>query len=122
MRLLKVCGFGYNSEVDFDTRLELSFPNKLDGIQLVKENRRFGSDLKLPRMAPETGYQNKLIRSRSRVPGAPGEDDQKEDNNYIFRVRSEERNGKLVRAMYGKIHGDIYIYPPTSMYFILSES
>ena len=107
----------YNSEVDFDTKLELTFPNKFDGIQLIKEDRTVGSALKLPRMAPETGYQNKLVRSRSRVPGTPGENDQKEDNNYIFRIRSEEENGKLVRAMYGKIHGDIYVHPPTSIYF-----
>ncbi len=107
----------YNSEVDFDTKLELTFPNKFDGIQLVKEDRKIGSVLKLPRMAPEASYQKRLIRSRSRVPGKPGEDDQKEDNNYIFRIRSEEKNGKLVRAMYGKIHGDIYIDPPTSIFF-----
>lgn len=107
----------YKSEVDFDSKLELTFPNKFDGIKLVKEDRTVGSALKLPRMAPESGYQDKLIRSRSRLPGKSGEDDQKEENNYIFRIRSEEKNGKLVRAMYGKIHGDIYIHPPTSMYF-----
>jgi len=107
----------YNSEVDFNTTLNITFPNKFDGIQLVKEDRIMGSEFKLPRMAPETGYQNVLIRSRSRVPGKPGENDQRDDNNYIFRIRSEEKNGKLVRAMYGKIQGDIYIHPPTSIYF-----
>ena len=107
----------YNSDVAYDSKLELTFPNKLDGIQLIKEDRTVGSDFKLPRLAPETGYQNKLIRSRSRIPGKSGENDQKEDNNYIFRIRSEEKNGKLVRAMYGKIQGDIFIHPPTSIYF-----
>ena len=106
-----------NSEVDFDTQLELTFPNKFDGIQLVKEDRTVGSALKLPRMAPETGYQNKIMRFRRRVPGTPGEDDQKEDSNYIFRIRSEEKNGKLVRAMYGKIHGDIYFDPSRPILF-----
>jgi hypothetical protein len=95
-------------EDDFNKKLEVTFPNKFDGIQLVKEDRRLGSILKLPRRAPETGYTGKLLRSRSMTPGKPRQEDSKEDNNYIFRVRSEENNGKLVRAMYGKIHGDIY--------------
>jgi len=33
------------------------------------------------------------------------------DNNYFFRVRSEERNGKLIRAMYGKIQGEMKVQP-----------
>jgi hypothetical protein len=107
----------YKSEDDYDTKLELSFPNKFDGIQIIKEDRAIGSELKLSRIAPETGYQNKLIRSRSRAPGKSGENDQKEDNNYIFRIRSEENNGKFVRAMYGKIQGDIFVHPPSSIYF-----
>jgi hypothetical protein len=107
----------YNSEVDYDAKLELTFVNKFDGIQLVKENRKYGSELKLPRTAPTTGYENKLIRSLSRRPNETGKGNQGEDNNYIFRIRSEEKNGKLVRAMYGKIHGDIFIHPPMSIYF-----
>jgi len=100
-------GGKYNSEYDFNNTLTLEFTNKFDGIQLVTENRRFGSQFKLPRTAPETGYQSKLIRSESRAPGQPYKSDRKEDNNYIFRIRSEEKNGKLIRAMYGKIQGDI---------------
>jgi hypothetical protein len=97
----------YKNEYEYDNTLTLTFANKLDGIQLITEDRKFGSQFKLPRTAPETGYQNKLIRSESRVPGQPYKSDSKEDNNYIFRIRSEEKNGKLIRAMYGKIQGDI---------------
>lgn len=97
----------YNNEYDYNNTLTLTFANKFDGIQLVTEDRRFGSEFKLPRTAPEAGYQNKLIRSESRTPGQPYKSDSKEDNNYIFRIRSEEKNGKLLRAMYGKIQGDI---------------
>lgn len=97
----------YNNEYDYNNTLTLTFANKFDGIQLVTEDRRLGSQFKLPRNAPETGYKNKLIRSESRVPGQPYKSDSKEDNNYIFRIRSEEKNGKLIRAMYGKIQGDI---------------
>lgn len=97
----------YNNEYDYDNTLTLTFANKFDGIQLVTEDRRFGSQFKLPRIAPETGYQSKLIRSKSRTPGQPYKSDSKEDNNYIFRIRSEEKNGEQIRAMYGKIQGDI---------------
>jgi len=97
----------YTKEDDFNKKLEVKFPNKFDGIQLIKENRKQGSMLKLPRQAPEFGYKDRLIRSRSRTPGNPLKEDTAEDYNYIFRVRSEEKDGKLIRAMYGKIHGDI---------------
>lgn len=104
--LFKLTG-KYVNDYEFDAKLEISFPNKFDGIQLVKEDRSQGSMLKLPRFAPETGYQSKLTKSKSRSPGNPLKQDSQDDNNYIFRIRSEERNGKLIRAMYGKIQGDI---------------
>jgi len=97
----------YNNEYEFDNTLTLTFANKFDGIQLVTEDLKFGSQFKLPRFAPETGYQNILTRYESRTPGQPYKSDSKEDNNYIFRIRSEEKNGKLLRAMYGKFQGDI---------------
>lgn len=97
----------YNNEYEFDNTLTLTFANKFDGIQLVTEDRKFGSRFKLPRFAPETGYKNILTKSESRTPGQPYKSDSKEDNNYIFRIRSEEKNGKLLRAMYGKFQGDI---------------
>lgn len=97
----------YNNEHEYDNTLTLTFSNKHDGIHHVSEDRKLGSKFKLPRFAPETGYKNKLTKSISRTPGQPYKSDSKEDNNYIFRIRSEEKNGKLLRAMYGKIQGDI---------------
>ena len=87
-----------------------NFPGKFDGIQLYKEDIRSGSSFKLPRFAPEGGYQNSLIRTMKAVPSVY-EKNTSADNNYFFRVRSEESNGKLVRAMYGKIQGDIEFRP-----------
>lgn len=98
----------FKSIYEYDGTLTLTFSNKYDGIQLVKEDRRYGSSLKLPRFAPENGYQKKLVKHNKREsPSKPTENDFKEDNNYIFRIRSEEKDGKLKRAMYGKIQGDI---------------
>ncbi len=101
----------YKDDWDFDSTLIITFPNKHDGIQLIKENRKHGSMFKLPRFAPKTGYHAKLIRKTKRSPGKPLESDFADDNNYIFRVRSEEKDGKLVRAMYGKIQGDVQVEP-----------
>jgi hypothetical protein len=99
---------------DFDCILTMTFSNKLDGILLVKENRTSGSVFKLPRNAPKKGYDAKFVRTVKSVPGQPVKFNFKEDNNYIFRVRSEQKNGKLLRAMYGKIHGDIKFEPRRS--------
>ncbi|MBI5074278.1 MAG: hypothetical protein HZB62_03755 [Nitrospirae bacterium] len=101
----------YVSGYDYDANLTITFPNKFDGIQVIKDNRKGGSVFKLPRHASEEGYQNKLTRYiKSKGPGLL-ESDFKDDNNYIFRVRSEVKDGKLIKAMYGKIQGDISFFP-----------
>ncbi len=104
----------YVSDDDFDSTLTITFPSKFDGIQLVKEDRRNGSMFKLPRFAPEDGYQQKLIKRSKRTPAGPYIDDFEDNNNYIFRVRSEMREGKLLRALYGKIQGDVTFSPRVS--------
>lgn len=101
----------YVNGYDYDANLMITFPNKFDGIQVIEDNRKGGSVFKLPRHAPEEGYQNKLTRNiKSKGPGVL-ESDSKDDNNYIFRVRSEVKDGKLIKAMYGKIQGDIGLFP-----------
>jgi hypothetical protein len=100
----------YVSMSDFDAMLTVTFSNKSDGIQLVKEERGYfgeGSWFQLPRLAPETGYKSKLVKKISLTDPRffPGESD---DNNYIFRVRTKlDEEGKIVEAMYGKILGDM---------------
>ncbi|MHB8881219.1 MAG: Ig-like domain-containing protein [Thermodesulfovibrionales bacterium] len=104
----------FKSRDDFDSTLVVTFPNKFDGIQVVKENLKGGSMFKLPRYAPEDGYLKKIThRKIGKGMGAPT-DDYGADNNYIFRVRSEEKDGKLIRAMYGKINGEIRFDPMNS--------
>lgn len=101
----------YKNTANFEATLTLTFSNKYDGIQIIKDDRggvfSQGSRYNLPRQAPENGYQAKLVKRISR--GIYGwHDDKAADNNYIFRVRSEvDEEGKLKRAMYGKIRGEI---------------
>lgn len=101
----------FSNDLEFDSTLTITFVNKFDGIQLIKEDRAFGSQLKLPRFAPETGYANKLVCIIKRSIGKALESNSQKENNYFFRVRTEEKDGKLIRAMYGKIQGDIEFDP-----------
>lgn len=102
------------SRDEFDSTLTVSFSKKFDGIQLLKDDRKSGSEFKLPRFAPEDGYRGDAVFTRRSQIGKSAEASYSKDNNYIFRTRSEERNGKLLRAMYGKIQGDISFEPTSS--------
>lgn len=104
----------FKSRDEFDATLTVTFSDKFDGIQAVKENLRYGSTFKLPRYAPKGGYQKKLTLSKKTSPGKPITDDYGADNNYVFRVRSEDKDGKFYRAMYGKILGEIRFDPMMS--------
>ena len=99
-----------NSNYDYKGMLTLSFANKLDGIYSEKDDRKSGSVFKLQRFAPENGYQHILVKQIECHGIGTLKTDFQDDNNYYVRIRSEEKDGKLVRAMYGKIQGDIKFY------------
>jgi hypothetical protein len=94
-------------EKPFDATLTVTFLNDGDGIQPIYAKPYVGSVLRLPRQAPEDGYEPKLIKKIFRDAGQPIVSDTREDQNYFFRVRTEKKNGKIVSAMYGKTWGDI---------------
>jgi hypothetical protein len=87
----------------------LTFPNPDDGIQQFCEPHHGGSVFRLPRLAPEGGYETNFFREYRVGAGAVRNDEmQREDLNYLFRVRTKrDANGKLVSALYGKIEGRI---------------
>lgn len=94
------------SRKNYEATLTISFANKNDGIQPYNENLQYGSQFKLPRYAPETGYQQKLVLYESFGANRPTKYNfnfRENDLNYIFRVRSQEKDGKIEQAMYGKI-------------------
>ena len=88
----------------------ITFSNEFDGIQQIKDDRKYGSMLKLPRYAPENGYKKTIRLTRKMTLKEPVKQSFADDNNYIFRIRAEGKDGKIIRAMYGKIHGDIEFY------------
>lgn len=92
---------------DQDSKLLVKFTNRFDGIQLVTDDF-LGSEYSLPRYASETGYKDTFefyIRSSSKGYATHYETNVKNTDNYFFRIRSEEKAGKFLRAMYGKIVG-----------------
>jgi hypothetical protein len=101
-----------NSNIDFEYRLTLSFSNKFDGIQAVEEQKKNNSLFLLPRFAPLDGY-TKSISVLSTGVKRGSVMSWKDTRHYIFRIRSEEENGKFKRAMYGKIISDIEISNPS---------
>jgi hypothetical protein len=102
---------GYYEKKPFAYRLHkakftLTFSNPGDGIQPFRVKLRTGSGLRSPTVAPLDGYVPRLDRFDNLYAQDRGEhnfDD--EEQNYLFRVRSEMKDGEVVRACYGKIYG-----------------
>ena len=100
---------------DFDARLRLTFSNPGDGIQAVEESLLYGSELKLPRTAPEEGYEPQFVTSISRVPGRAIQNEARENRSHLYRVRTVlDEKRRLVSALYGKLRGDIRLDPINS--------
>ena len=91
----------------FNDKLTLRFTNDGDGILSVVAKPV--AELTLPRQAPLDGYLPELIKRRynSENIDTPAHNDYQRDANYFFRVRTEKNaDGKVVSALYGKVHGD----------------
>lgn len=97
----------YSSEKDFKAEMTLTFSNSFDGIYAFPIDDSIYSDLKLPHLAPLDGYQKELKKFHS----SDMSNDYNERQHYYFRIRSEEKDGKLQKALYGKIYNDIKINP-----------
>lgn len=93
----------------FDYTLSVTFSNIGDGIQSVLAPPFKGSELRLPRYAPEAGYEAELVKRIGRPEaGQPLYTSSREDQNYFFRVRTVlDEHGNIKSALYGKILGNI---------------
>jgi len=109
-------GINRRSKTGWEEKLTISFPNPGDGIQEFELPGRFGnrsegdvgSELRSPQEAPESGYQQQLIKLRSWRPGRPGTNTYDHlHKNYFLRVNTVlDETGKIKTAQYGKIYGD----------------
>jgi hypothetical protein len=91
-----------------DYNLAVSFFNEGDGVVPVSVTpHQGGSALRLPSMAPESGYSSLSPKRVYQQEGKPQRSDIQEDQNYFFRVRTKKDDkGNIVNALYGKIYGD----------------
>ena len=144
-----VAPYGKGSRTDFfvtATKIEnvlegatvqLTFPNKYDGILPFPFDKSDTSSFKWPYEAPLNGYTERLskyskmfeetVDYSKAYPNNPYTEILKrcetnvkkdEEINYIFRVRSQvDANGNLVKACYGKIEGDFNIGRTGGFYF-----
>ncbi|MGH8019023.1 MAG: hypothetical protein ACREIA_12160 [Opitutaceae bacterium] len=88
----------------WDGVLDISFSNPQEGI--YKEEERFlpYSELKLPHLAPESGYEPTRRYEASTYKGRPPE----RQAGFFLRTRVKlDANGDIISANYAKIYGDI---------------
>jgi len=93
---------------NYEASVAITFPNKGDGVQAISPKEvDSSSELKLPRTAPEAGYEPKHATSIGATAGGPVHDDAQTNRSYFFRVRTVlDEDGKVKSALYGKIDGD----------------
>jgi len=93
---------------DYEAIVTLTFSNRADGLHAVKTQTEYGSELRLPRIAPESGYVFETTTSVGAGAGKPAHEDARPDRSYLFRVRTVlDENNRPTSGLYGKIDGDI---------------
>jgi len=110
----------YKNMSDYSGKLTISFSNMNDGIIKIVERKNEGSTFKLLRFAPEEGYESEILVETKQGPNQPWISGFNSSDNYIFRIRTEFADGKIVSATYGKIIGPIILEPrrdPARVYF-----
>lgn len=102
----------YTNYNHFDASMKLAFSNPLDGIQPANLLAEYAySEFIWHRQAPETGYlpsyeqEKGMPTEHYQIPSAPDirrlEDVEKQ--KLYFRVRTVEKDGEIVSALYGKL-------------------
>jgi hypothetical protein len=98
----------WKSVNDYDQELKLSFSNLDDGIQPIQVQET-GSILRLPKIAPTSGYQSTWQWKHADSSKQEMNDEYKtqSDRAFFFRVRTTRDQNGLIKGMYGKISHDI---------------
>lgn len=92
-----------------DNELKLTFANPDDGIQAIAVVET-ESALRLPKLAPETGYQNQWTWHSVIRPDETSDKyiiPSEANRAYFFRVRSKRDHSGNIVALYGKISHDL---------------
>ena len=111
----------YGNVVIYDCSLCVNVSNDGDGfLPVLVSLRKEKSNLRLPPIAPESGYlpfiSKRIYRDEKDL---QHHSDIQENMNYFVRVRTKkDENGKIVDALYGKIHGDFQLRHSGALGFI----
>jgi len=104
----------YTNRRQFEVTVDIGFSNPQDGIQETELPKEFAqSEFVWPRQAPENGY-NSTLRSTLTAPGRIPRIQDVEKQKFIFRVRTVEKDEKIVSALYGKLSEGFQLAPSNS--------
>lgn len=87
--------------------LSIKFPRNGDGIYLEKENYLEASRMKMPYLAPKTGYEAQWSRTEKGVYNK----EKITSAGYFIRVRAEKNGNEVIRANYAKVMPDFEFDP-----------
>lgn len=100
----------FKSYREHDLTLELSFPNRGDGLIEFPGVRAVGSRLRSAHFAPADGYRARLSLHRKALyeqDSSQWTNQSKSGSNYYLRLRTVlDKEGNVVSAHYGKIYGN----------------
>ena len=104
--LLVVLKRQFTDRRNYEASVTITFPNKGDGVLPINSGANSGSELKLPRAAPDDGYEPKLVASVGASESDPGHEGPSASSSFFFRVRTVlDDEGKVKSALYGKVDG-----------------
>lgn len=96
----------YTNSDNFALAVDIGFVQARDGIQEVTLPKEFAhSYFSWPRLAPDDGYRPAWRSEYSNSPATLRRKNASDNQKFFFRVRTVERNGRIVSALYGKISG-----------------
>ena len=105
--------FDFKKNGNYRFKLIMTFPNKGDGIiEGMSVNKDGKSELEFSQYAPKKGYKKKfemveiVSSKRKKIYLSCNYNPQK---YYFLRIRSKTKNGKVIKALYGKIIRDIFL-------------
>jgi len=107
----KVGLYGKDYRVLYDISFVIKGANKYDGFILVERpaiGKASSSQRMLPFTAPEKGFESEIVHRWKNHPDGSNVKTVSNEANYFFRVRTKvDEEGNIVKALYGKIYGDI---------------
>ena len=104
--MLLRCDTEMISEMNAKGSFEISFKED-EGIVSQRKNYRASSQMKMPHIAPENGYNNNLLRKEDSYHDKGNE----KDIGYFLRTRVVKKGDKIASAHYGKIQSDFGFDP-----------